>query len=87
MGNVTLWQKLSGNINYFLQRDFDIDKTNEENFEEYKMLSFVDDEKGNIIYIDKQTRKWIILDSSTLERIENAFMERIERKRKRVLSD
>lgn len=38
MGNVTLWQKLSGNINYFLQRDFDIDKTNEENFEEYKML-------------------------------------------------
>lgn len=51
------------------------------------MCSFVDDEKGNIIYIDKQTRKWIILDSSTLERMENAFMERIEKKRKRVLSD
>lgn len=78
-----LWKKLSGSINYHINKDIWGDKllkSNEELLEEY-MGQFKDDETGNYEYMDKQTFEFIELTYDEVDKIKRAFTERIEKKK------
>ncbi|MGL5803817.1 MAG: hypothetical protein ACRCX7_14780 [Cetobacterium sp.] len=77
----TLWQKLSGSINFYIREVWDkkLLKSNEELLKDY--LSYLDDREGNFEYLDKATFEYIKLDPEEVERIKKAFIERIEKKK------
>lgn len=79
-----LWVKLSGSINYYIK---DIWKENllrssEDLLEDFLEYAFGEtDDSAYYTYLNKKTNEVIILDEATVERVEKAFIERIEKKK------
>lgn len=81
--NPPIWAKLSSSMAYYL-RSCDLDYSNEELLDDYLEAAFADSEiKGNITYLNKQTREWVEIDKDLQERIKITFIERIEKMREK----
>lgn len=81
--NPPIWAKLSSSISYYL-RTCDLDYSNEELLYDYLEFSFADSEiKGNVTYLNKQTREWVEIDIFLQERIKTTFIERVEKMREK----
>lgn len=78
-----LWRKISGSINYHINKDIwgeRLLKSNDELLEDY-MGQFKDAETGKCEYMDKQTFEFIELTHEEVDKIKKAFIERIEKKK------
>lgn len=77
-----LWKKISASINYHIKDIWgeDLLKSNEELLEDY-LGYFKDYETSKYEYLNKQTLEYIELSDEDLEKIKNAFIERIEKKK------
>lgn len=81
--NPPIWAKLSSSIAYYL-RTCDLDYSNEELLEDYLYFAYADSEiKGNITYLNKQTKEWVEIDKPLQDRIKTTFIERIEKMREK----
>lgn len=79
---VGLWKKISSSINYNIKDIWgeSLLKSNEELLEEY-IGYFKDDETGKYEYLNKETLDYIELSEEEVDKIKNAFVERIEKKK------
>lgn len=78
----SMWQKLSGSINFYIREVWDekLLLSNEELLNDY--LSLLEgEEKGTYEYLDKSTFEYIKLSDEEVERIKKAFLERVEKKK------
>ena len=74
-----LWLKLSGSINYYL-RTYERESSDTELLEDYLYYTF-DEENGKYIYLDKQSLEHITISKELIDKVKNAFMERLQKKR------
>ncbi|MEF9992719.1 MAG: hypothetical protein RRZ84_08620 [Romboutsia sp.] len=86
MEDKKLWLKISGSINYYLQY-YSKRMTNEELLKDYLDYVLPDiNEDGVHTYLDKQTLERVVVDSEMMDKAKSAFIERLERKRKKDVS-
>lgn len=82
-----LWKKLSGSINYYIKRIWNTELLRDSNelLDEY--LVYIVGTKKPYLYLDKQSKKFIELTDEDIDKIKQAFIERIEKKRIKYSSE
>lgn len=82
-----LWKKLSVSINYYIQRIWNTELLRDSNelLDEY--LVYIVGTKKPYLYLDKQSKKFIELTDEDIDKIKQAFIERIEKKRIKYSSE
>lgn len=83
-----LWQKISGSINFHIRGldEQDFVSSNEELLEVY-LGDLKDIDTGVYTYLDKKTFKFIELNEDDIEKIKQAFLERVEKKKQKCLDN
>lgn len=79
-----LWSKLSSSINYYIKNRIWGEELLKENI--LLLNKYIDDtfilENGVYTYLDKKTYEYIELTKEDMKKVEKAFIERLEKKRK-----
>lgn len=80
--NKDLWVKLSGSINYFIKDLWkeQLLRSSEDLLSEFIEYAFMK-EDDTYKYLNKKTHEYISLDIETMERVQKAFIERVDKKK------
>ena len=87
MDSKKLWLKISGSITYYFKY-YNTNLSNEELWSDYVEYALPDIEGNGVhTYLDKQTLERVIVDNEMIDKAKTAFMERLEKRRDKEVSE